>query len=207
MQQLSSTPNSNLSSQLRRAFMAGLIMAAVVMTVLCEATVAEAQSIGKLDLMAGSYNLTAKSGNGEVSLSKFGIYKVGFRRKFFSRFEFGAGYTLFTSQVITGDMGYGPDVSLFFYPITEPSAMEYKDDKIEMHLSEQWRPFASMSFHQRSFQSINASYAGFSGGLGTEYSWSKDFDLRGELRILKLDGPDKSTANQMDILLGITFPL
>lgn len=191
-----------LSSPLRR-----ILTAVLVLVGLSTSCLAEAQSIGKLDLMAGSYSLSAKSGNGEVSLSKFGIYKVGFRRKFFSRFEFGAGYTLFTSQIISGDMGYGPDVSLFFYPITEPSAMQYKDDKVEMYLSEQWRPFASMSFHQRSFQSINASYAGFSGGLGTEYSWNKDFDLRGEIRMLKLDGPDKSTANQMDILLGITFPL
>lgn len=163
------------------------------------------ESLAKVDVMAGIYSLSAKTEEASGSLSQFGLYKVGYRRSLLKNLEFGASYSLFTSEIAGGDLGFGPDLTLVYYPMTSASPLIFKTDEYKIFLSEKMKPYIFGGFHQRNFQSFNASFAGFGAGAGLDYTWQPEFSLRGEIRYLSLYGPSKSTASVIDVLFGVSF--
>lgn len=161
----------------------------------------------KFELAAGFYQLSADSNGVTESVSGLGVYRLTYHHSLLSQLEIGLGYTLFMSDVVTGDMGFGPDLSVFYYPFTSASDVELKTESVNLRFGEKWRPFIGAGFHQRNFQSLDSSYAGFGASIGTEFDFSRIADFKFELRYLMLAGPSRSDATQIEPLIGVVFLL
>jgi opacity protein-like surface antigen len=161
----------------------------------------------KLEFSGGAYALTAKTAKRSGNLSGLGIYHIGYSYGFGNQFEFQLGYTLFMSGIVTGDLGFGPDLGLLYYPLTDTGIRKVSTESIRLSVEDVVRPFMSLGFHQRQFQSVDSSYAGFSVGAGAEYGWTQDYSLKAQIRYLLLNGPSSATANQLDLLFGVNFSL
>lgn len=184
---------------------------ALGVTVLCAAFAFLSPSVtradSKLEISTGLYSLTAKTTKKTGSVSGPGLYRAAYSYGFGNQFEFQLGYTLFMSSVITGDLGYGPDLGALYYPMTDTGVRKVSNEKLILSVEDVVRPFVSIGFHQRQFQSVDSSYAGFSFGGGAEYGWSEGTSLKAQARYLLLNGPSNATANQIDILFGVSFGL
>ena len=160
---------------------------------------------GKLDISTGYYIFQAETDTETKELANFGVSRILYRSGLFRNFEFGLGYSLLLTKIISGDMSYGPDIGIYYYPITQPD-IDVQSGASSVWLSSLFRPFVGGSFHQRQFQSVQSSYAGFGLSFGSEYNYSKELMFKGEFRYMLLQGPSAYQANQMDLLLGITLP-
>jgi hypothetical protein len=169
------------------------------------ASVAHADN--KLEVSAGAYSLTAKTAKRSGSAASLGIYRLGYSFSFGNQFEFQLAYSLFASAIVTGDLGYGPDLTVLYYPVTDSGGTKVTTEKVVLSVEDVVRPFVTFGFHQRQFQSVDSSYAGFSVGAGAEYAWDPKYGLKGQVRYLMLNGPSAATADQLDILFGISFSL
>ena len=164
-----------------------------------------AWSVGKFDMMGGYYSLTAKAQVGEGSFANFGSYLATYNYSFLDSLDFSVGYSLFFADVVTGDMGYGPDLGFTFYPLTNSSSLKIITDRVQILMHEKIRPFINFSFNQRQFQSVQAAYAGFSLAGGTEYYWNSIFSFKGMFRMQLLKGPEGASGRYMDFLFGVSF--
>jgi hypothetical protein len=168
----------------------------------------EKSRAAKLDLFAGAYQLVAETDTDSEDISNLGAYLVSYQFPLQQQLELGLGYTLIMSDTIGGDLAFGFDLGLHYYPFTRVSDLEWSKDGDLMKIEEIWRPFATLSFHQRQFQSVSASYAGFSLGGGVERSMeSLPFNLKAAFRLLFLNGPGSSTGEENILVLGISYPL
>lgn len=168
----------------------------------------ESASAGnKLEVATGFYSLTAKTSKRSGSASNFGVYRAAYGFGFGAQVDLQIGYTLFMSDIVGGDLGFGPDLGLQYFPMTDSGARRFVTDKVSINVNDVLRPFISAGFHQRQFQSVDSSYAGFSFGGGAEMAWSEDYSLKAEVRYLLLNGPTNATANQLDLLFGLSFSL
>lgn len=161
---------------------------------------------GKFDLAAGLFSLEAETSKAKGSISNLGAYQFAYRREFASQMEFGLGYSVIMADTYTGDMGYGPDLAIYYFPFTSTGGFRYENADTLVVSTELWRPYVGAAFHQRQYQSTQSSYAGFSIIGGTEYSWSKTMGLKAEIRMMSLTGPSQAKATETDILLGVTVP-
>ena len=181
------------------AFFAGIAL-------ILSATNARAQA-NKLELAAGYYQLTSDGTGRSSSLANFGTYRALYHHGVFANLEVVLGYSLFVSDVISGDMGFGPDLGLMYFPFSHSSDVRLSTDSVSFSFSEKWRPFGALTFHQRSFQSVDSTFAGFGAALGTEYDGGSVLDYKLELRYLSLGGPSSSSATQIEAFLGVILPL
>lgn len=165
----------------------------------------QAQAVGKFDFLGGFMTLSAKNDRGQGAISGLGSYVATYNYNFFDRVDFSVGYSLFFTKIISGDIGYGPDLGFTYFPFTSSSPIQIQTDRVLMVYRDTLRPFLNFSFHQRQYQSVEAAYAGFGLGLGAEYHWNSKFDLKGLFRYQLLTGPQQSTGNYMDFLLGVSF--
>ncbi|MBK7891041.1 MAG: outer membrane beta-barrel protein [Bdellovibrionales bacterium] len=144
----------------------------------------ESASAGnKLEVATGFYSLTAKTSKRSGSASNFGVYRAAYGFGFGPQVDIQIGYTLFMSDIIGGDLGFGPDLGLQYFPMTDSGARRFVTDKVSINVNDVLRPFVSAGFHQRQFQSVDSSYAGFSFGGGAEMAWSEDYSLKAEARV------------------------
>lgn len=162
---------------------------------------------GKIDFVAGYFNLTAKNSRGTDSVSNVGAYQISYRRTFLQSLDLQIGYSLIASKVYTGDMGFGPDLGAVYFPFTSSGPTSLDTERVNLIIQEFFRPYFALGFHQRQYQSTQASYAGFSTALGTEYSLSHQYSIKSELRLINLAGPSQSTAVETDVFLGVTLHL
>ncbi len=161
----------------------------------------------KLEIEAGFYSLTAKTAKRTGSNSNFGVYRAAFGFGVGPQVDIQVGYTLFMTGIIGGDLGFGPDLGVQYFPMTDSGARRFSNEKVVINVNDVLRPFVGAGFHQRQFQSVDSSYAGFSIGGGVEMAWTDDYSLKGEARYLLLNGPTNATANQLDLLFGLSFSL
>lgn len=179
----------------------------VVLTALIALSVSRpAQARKSVDLMTGAYSISAKTDRSSGSFSGPGIYRVAYRQGFIDGFEFTAGYSLLFSSVISGDMSYGPDIGAIAYPFSAAGPVTAETPNVKFRAVETIRPFASFSFHQRQFRSVEASYAGFSVGAGAAFEVSENLTMRAEFRQLLLSGPNKAEATSSEVFVGVSFP-
>lgn len=164
-----------------------------------------AMAVGKFDFSVGYFRLNAETDKGKGSVSNIGAYQMLYRRAVQSQLEVALGYSLVVSKVYTGDMGFGPDLGLIYFPFSLASSYHFESQNTYVSASEIWKPYGGISFHQRQYQSTQSSYAGFSVGAGVEYLWSSSFSMKGELRSLQMTGP-QSKAGEIDALVGISLP-
>lgn len=179
------------------------LFALILCLVLSNSCVSFAKS--KLDIAFGYFSLTATSSKSSGSISGLGAYQFLYRQAFTPNVEFGVGYSLAASGVVGGDMGFGPDLGLYYYPMTSTNGEKFESSDITFSTSEHLKPYIGGGFHQRQFQSTQSSYAGFSFLGGCEYYWNDQFSLKAELRFLSLNGPSSSTANELNLLGGLSF--
>jgi|GEM_PF-1492939 len=170
----------------------------------------------KISLSAGAYNIEAESsastssttvtGARKVSLTRLGSYQLGAQFAVSDPFELGVGYSVFYSQTLGGDMGFGPDISLFYFPLNRgaPSINQaFEGTRISYY--ETLRPFAAFSFHQRQFQSVQTSYSGYGLSVGSEINWVKGRSLVMQFNYQNLMGPNSYTFQFTDFRLGIQW--
>lgn len=158
----------------------------------------------KLDWSTGYFKLTSKTPTASGSVTSYSTYQIALRHALLSQIEIEIGYTLNFAKFFSGDMGYGPDMGLLYYPLGSASRTNLKNGDVYLEQFEPIRPFVIMQFHQRQFQSIQASYAGFSVGGGVEYWFSPPFGLRLWGNALRLRGPLQSTASETNLLIGLS---
>ncbi len=182
-------------------------IAFVVMLAVAAFASERAAAGNKLEVATGFYSLSAKTAKRTGSTSNFGVYRAAYGFGFGPQVDLQIGYTLFMSDIIGGDLGFGPDLGLQYFPMTDSGARRFVTDKVSINVNDVLRPFVSAGFHQRQFQSVDSSYAGFSFGGGAEMAWSEDYSLKAEARYLLLNGPTNATANQLDLLFGLSFSL
>ncbi len=155
--------------------------------------------------MGGIYSFSAKTSKSEANLSNWGAYSFEYMIPFYDQLEFHFGYTVNMANGIGGDIAYGLDLGVTYYPFSRTSNIYFQRPDFNLTILEQWRPFIGLSFHQRQFQSIRTSYAGFGITGGSEYAMWKRTSLVGSLRILSLSGPESSTATLLEMFAGFIF--
>ena len=145
----------------------------------------------------------SEAAKANVSLSGPGAYSISGSLPIRPSLEVGAGYTIFFSSVISGDMGFGPDLYLTYFPLSEGSGLKFQSFDLRYTEIQKWRPFLQAAFHQRQFQSVDSAYSGFGFSGGVETMWTDDKSWRVSLRSMSLLGPSQSTFTYFDILFGI----
>jgi len=160
----------------------------------------------KLNFFAGFYSINANPPSANASsirISGPGAYGLSGQFSLRPNLEFGVGYTVFLSKGISGDMGFGPDLSLVYFPFSASSALVHSRVGIEFREIESLRPYGMVSFHQRQFQSAQSAYSGFGLGLGTEIQWSDRTAFRFGLRTMNLAGPSAARFEYSDLNLEL----
>jgi hypothetical protein len=161
----------------------------------------------KINFDAGFYSIKADppagSGQGSISLSGPGTYSLGVSVALAPSWEISAGYTVFFSKFLQGDMGFGPDFSVNFFPFTRADVLKSEGEGVQYMEIEKWRPFVDVAFHQRQFQSVQSAFSGFGFGAGVEYQYSRAVSIRGQVRSMNLSGPSAAKFNYMDVLAGL----
>lgn len=161
----------------------------------------------KFDMLFGMFSLAATGSSGDTSLSSLGSYRVAYGHSVFDKFDLTLGYTLNMTNTIGGDLAYGLDVGVNYFPFTFSESQNFDRESVAISSEEIWRPYIGLSFNQRQFQSIRNSYAGFGLGLGTEYAFNKSYSLKAEFRYISLSGSSESEATEMNTLFGISLKI
>lgn len=159
----------------------------------------------KIDFLAGGFSLSAKTATGSGSVSGPGAYKFTYSVPVTSRFEFGIGYTLLMSEIVSGDASFGLDLEGSYFFLAPNVDLNIRTDSTSMSVSELWAPFVNAGFHQRQFQSVQTQYNGFSVGMGIERHLMKDFRLKALARYMSMNGANNATASIIDVLTGVSF--
>lgn len=161
----------------------------------------------KLVLSGGAYQFSAENANNRVSrsLSGLGSYQVAYHHVVNQTIELDVGYSLLATDTFGGDISFGFDLGVNYFPMTGAEDIRAENDAALIVLSDRWRPFVGVSFNQRNFQSTNSQFAGFGFKGGTEYQFDERFAIHGTVRYLLLGGPSESSATQIDILTGIVI--
>ncbi|MCB0391396.1 MAG: hypothetical protein KDD58_08895 [Bdellovibrionales bacterium] len=161
---------------------------------------------GKIDLLTGPFNLQAKVNNQQGSVSTLGAYKFSYYLDVTPQLQLGAGYTVMMSNTVGGDLAYGIDVGINYFPFTPGGPVSSNTLNSQLNVNPLWRPFVGGSFHQRQAQSTESSYAGFGVTVGTERALDYFFDLKAMLRYVILSGPNGATANETTVFIGASMP-
>lgn len=159
----------------------------------------------KFDVNIGYFSVTAKTATSSGSVSGPGLYQFNFRRALNQKLELTLGYTIYFTDIISGDSGSGIDVGANYYPFSSVAEITAMKDGKSMRIEELFRPYVGISFNQRSFQSVQSSYSGFGIIGGAERSMGEKLSANAAIRYISLSGARAATASEMDILLGVSF--
>lgn len=159
----------------------------------------------KFDVNIGYYSVTAKTSTSSGSVSGPGLYQFNFRRALHPKLELALGYTIYFTDIISGDSGSGIDVGANYFPLSSVAEITAAKDGKSMRIEEILRPYVGISFNQRSYQSVQSSYSGFGLIGGAERSIGETLSANAAIRYISLSGARSATASEMDILLGVSF--
>jgi hypothetical protein len=161
----------------------------------------------KIQAKGGIFNVSAKTDNDEGSLSNIGSYQLTYHQPMFQRVDLFFGYTVIMSNGVGGDMGFGFDLGLLYYPFTYNSGSAFFAQGGSVEIREIWRPYVGVGFLERRFQSVKANYSGFSAIAGTERELDfYEASAIGELRYGQLLGSTGATATELLVLIGLSVP-
>ncbi len=159
----------------------------------------------KFSVSAGAYDITAETTRSDGSVRNLGVYQLSFRFPVVRQLELGVGYSVAMSGIVGGDLAFGVDIGLHYYPLTSAEGITWSSDSASFQMSELWRPYVGLGFHQRQVQAIQTSYAGFGLSLGVERVLREMLSARGEVRALQMSGTASSSAREFDVLLGLVI--
>lgn len=157
------------------------------------------------DFYFGGFSISATTASGSSSKSGLGAYKLSYQVPVLENLEFGLGYTLILSNTISGDAVFGIDLEFQYYPLTSADPLRMSTENVKVVNDPIWKPFVMMGYHQRQIQSVQTQYNGFGLGVGAERALDAQFNLKGLIRYLSLNGAREATATEIDFLLGLTF--
>jgi hypothetical protein len=169
---------------------------------------AEAQKIGA---NFGYYDIQARSQNmGQIvslSLARLGNYQLTGQFGVTHFLDLGVGYSIFYSRTLGGDMGFGPDIFLNYFPFSRNGNQHWSERGIQLSLHETIRPYLGIAFHQRQFQSVQTSYSGFGLQGGLEWAQSHEWGYHFKASFQNLIGPSSLNFRFMDISFGLQYYL
>ena len=153
----------------------------------------------------GFYNISAKVGEKETSLSNFSHYSITYTKSFFSKTSVEIGYSFLFEDLLGGDMSYGPNIGLRYYHFGTSTNQVSTLESLSVQIKKSYNPYVSLGFLQREFQSVKSSYSGFYVGGGIEMGWQRDFSLYADLKYAQLNGPVQGEANEITTSIGIIY--
>ncbi|MCS6838077.1 MAG: hypothetical protein NZ480_04455 [Bdellovibrionaceae bacterium] len=154
----------------------------------------------------GAYALNARTKDGgSLQMHRIGSYSLSGDFSLSPKLELGLGYTLFFSRVIVGDMGFGPDLRLLFFPGGTLTYDQVRDDYVSLKMIKLKSYFFSVGLHQRQFLSTETAYAGFSLGIGMRWLLHEQMALFSRLEGQLLTGPNRVQLQLFDLSAGIIY--
>lgn len=159
----------------------------------------------KVEGHLGIFQLDAKSGTRSGTKSGPGAYKLVVGIELIPSIEVFAGYTVIMSSGFGGDLAFGIDTGINYFFMTPYFGESATSTNSHLAVRPLWRPFVGLGFHQREFQSVRSSYAGFGGQAGVERALRQDFDLKVSLRYISLGGAQSASATELTITTGLVF--
>ncbi|MFN7685970.1 MAG: hypothetical protein ACK5QT_11235 [Oligoflexia bacterium] len=159
----------------------------------------------KFDVSLGGYSIVARSARSSGSVAGVGLYQFNFRRAIFPKFEASIGYTIYFSQIITGDSGSGLDIGLNYYPFSSSAEVSASAGGQTLQIEEVFRPYVGATFNQRAYQSTQSSYSGLGVVVGAEHSLWRYVSVNGALRYVQLSGGGGVTATEISGFTGLSL--
>jgi len=162
-----------------------------------------------VSLKAGSWNFSTENiANPETESSGLGAYALEYDYGLSRHLVLGVGLNLLFTDIYTGSSGYGIDLGLKYYPITDSASALSESDQGLISVREVWRPYVGVFLRQRTFNlAISSGYAGPGLSVGLDFApWDKWF-LSAEYRYDLLFGSAGAEAKQSNILLGVGLEL
>ena len=159
----------------------------------------------KLSLGLGAYSIDAKVGTNETTVSNLGAYKIQFHTKIQDQFELLLGYNILIERIYNGDKAFGPFVGFSYYPFGSTTASHSSISNISILSIKKLNPYIYTGFNQRQYQSVKATYSGFSFGGGAEVGLSKEIAFFGDIQYAILDGPNEGSATEFMSVAGIMY--
>lgn len=161
---------------------------------------------GKLSFAVGTFSMDIESSNGDsTEVSNLGSYRFQYHISILEQLDLITGYNLIMSDIVTGDKSFGPNVGISYCYFGCNAVNIINIDSIYVSNIRNYNPYVAINFHERQFQSVRASYAGFSLDIGCEFGLSKNFTLNAEYRITSLSGPSAGSVSESSIFSGISL--
>lgn len=156
-------------------------------------------------LVTGGFNVAATSGTRTGSIMNLGAYHAAYERRIVTGIEFTIGYTILVSGFVAGDMSYGLDLGINYYPLSDSEPYEYRDQSHLITTTDLWRPYIGLYFSQRQFQAVQTGYAGGGAAIGVERALGDSYAIKFLVRHLIFAGSNSATATETTVLAGITI--
>lgn len=156
----------------------------------------------------GYYHIKAKTSAGKQTLANFGVYRFAYEADIAQHFAFRPSYSLYTIASSSGlELGYGTDLEFSYLPFTQNSPLSFENNRTSWQSYEVLKPYISLSFHQRQYQSIQSNYAGLGLQIGGYWQLNRSFQIVSYLSSMYLDGPFGSRIQETQVSGGIGMAL
>jgi hypothetical protein len=157
---------------------------------------------------AGYYSIAAKTSSGTENLKNFGVYRFIYDIEVGDKFAFRPSYSIYTISSDAGlEFGYGTDIEFSYMPLTRNGSMNFQNSNVSWRTFEVFRPYVSISFHQRQYQDIQSNYAGLGLQAGTSYQYDQSIYILAYAASIFLSGPLSSRINEFQFAGGIGMNL
>lgn len=161
----------------------------------------------KLALDVGYFALDASAGGESSSISNPSAFRLAFLKPLTEKVELNLAYSLILADFSGSDLGFGPDLGLNYYFLTSAADKKLETEEFKVRVSELWKPYLGLAFHQRNFQSVKNSYAGFGLSIGVEHRYERNLAFRTEARYIGLAGSGESEATELGLFFGVVINL
>lgn len=159
----------------------------------------------KLSLGIGAYSIAAKVADNKTSISNIGAYRIQYHSKIQQQFELLFGYNILIEKIYNGDKAFGPFLGFSYYPFGSTTVSQSALANISISNIKQFNPYIYAGFNQRQYQSIKATYSGFSFGGGAEMGWNKEIAFFSDFQYALLDGPNQGKSSEIMGIAGIMY--
>ncbi len=156
----------------------------------------------------GYYNIAATTSSGTQVLQNFGVYRFIYDIEVADHFAFRPSYSLYSISTASGlEFGYGTDIELSYMPFTQNGPQNFQNSNVSWRTYEIFRPYVSLSFHQRQYQSIQSNYAGLGFQAGSSYQFNQSINIIAYAASMYLNGPLSSRISEFQFAGGIGMKL
>lgn len=159
----------------------------------------------KLAADFGYFSLSANANGETASISNPSAFRFSYLRELTPKLELNLSYSIILADFSGSDLGFGPDLGLNYYLLSDGGDHIYRDEKFHVRVSDLWKPYIGVAFSQRNFQSVKNSYAGVGFSAGTEMYYNEKINFRVEARYISLAGTGESEAKEMGLFFGLVY--